>query len=85
MVALALLTLELGTFVYLVKWIYKLESGAQELSCSVLRNKYMGEAGFYQSSETGGSQFWKSLHEVKKWFKMGSSYCVGNGKKTFFG
>jgi hypothetical protein len=74
-----------GNICLLSKLIYKLESGAQELSCSVLRKKYMGEAGFYQYSETGGSQFWKSLHEVKKWFKMGLSYCVGNGKQTFFG
>jgi hypothetical protein len=39
--------------------------------------------GFYQSNEHR-SQFWKGLHKVKQWLKMGSSYDVGNDRKTFF-
>jgi hypothetical protein len=39
------------------KWIYKLENGSEDLSCQILRNKYLRGAGFYQSSEVGGSQF----------------------------
>jgi hypothetical protein len=68
----------------LSKWIYKLEAGAKDLSCQILRSKYLGDGGFYQSSSAGGSQFWRDLHKIKKWFKMGSRYEVGNGKKTFF-
>jgi hypothetical protein len=68
----------------LSKWIYKLGSGAQDLRFSVLRNKYMEEVGFCQSSEVGGSQFWTNLRNIKKRFKRGSSYCLGNGRKTFF-
>jgi hypothetical protein len=66
------------------KWIYKLESGSEDLSCQILRNKYLRGAGFYQSSEVGGSQFWKSLHKIKKWVRMGLVYRVGNGRKCFF-
>jgi hypothetical protein len=68
----------------LSKWIYKLESGSNDLSCQILRSKYMGGGGFYHSSGTSGSQFWKSLHKIKHWFKMGSIYMVGNGRKTSF-
>jgi hypothetical protein len=66
------------------KWIYKLESGSEDLSCQILRNKYLRGAGFYQSSEVGGSQFWKSLHKIKKWVCMGFVYKAGNGRKCFF-
>ena len=69
----------------LSKWIYKLESGVNDLSCNLLHRKYMGDGGFYQSREVGGSQFWRGLHSVKAWFKKGSSYTVGNGKMYFFG
>jgi hypothetical protein len=39
------------------KWIYRLESGSEDLSCRILRNKYLRGAGFYQSSEVGGINF----------------------------
>ncbi|PNT67967.1 hypothetical protein BRADI_3g34315v3 [Brachypodium distachyon] len=68
----------------LMKWIMKLESGVQDLSCQLLRAKYLGEAGFFQSVGAGGSQFWKGLHAVKEWFRLGSAYEVGNGKWVRF-
>ena len=62
------------------KWIFKLENGASDLCCQILRNKYMGEGGFFQSNGDTVSQFWKSLHKVKRWFKMATS--AGVPKKT---
>lgn len=70
----------------LCKWIYKLETGCKDACCELLRKKYMqrGGGGFFQSSDEGASQFWKGLHEVKKWMDLGSAYIVGDGKSTSF-
>lgn len=69
----------------LCKWIYRLESGKEDPCCVLLRNKYMKDGGgFFQSKAEESSQFWKGLHEVKKWMDLGSSYKVGNGKATNF-
>jgi hypothetical protein len=67
----------------LSKWIFKLESESQDLSCQILRKKYMGNSGFFQS-ESKGSQFWKSLHKIKHWFRMATLYLIGDGRKTMF-
>jgi hypothetical protein len=37
----------------LSKWIYRLENGCEDLSCQILRNKYLRADGFYQSREGG--------------------------------
>ena len=58
------------------QWLYRQESGAQDLSCQILRNKYIGNASFNQSSGDGGSLFWKGLHTIKQWFKVGSTAIV---------
>ncbi|PNT67119.1 hypothetical protein BRADI_3g21272v3 [Brachypodium distachyon] len=47
----------------------KLEWGDNDLSCTLLRNKYMGENG---------------LHAVKQWFSVGSAYNLHNGKSIQF-
>lgn len=62
----------------------KLEWGDNDLSCTLLRNKYMGENGFFQSSIALSSQFWKGLHAVKQWFSVGSAYNLHNGKSIQF-
>lgn len=68
----------------LCKWIYKLESGNDDLCCKLLRNKYCGDGGFFQTNSTGGSQFWKGLHEVKSWMRVGSRYRIESGRSVFF-
>lgn len=69
----------------LCKWIFKLETGVENPCCDLLRRKYMVEGGgFFQSKVEGGSQFWRGLHEVKGWMKLGSSYKLGDGKNISF-
>lgn len=68
----------------LCKWIFRLESGNADPVCNLLRRKYYGSGGFFQTTAEGGSQFWKGLHEVKKWMTMGSKYKVESGGNTFF-
>jgi hypothetical protein len=71
--------------VLLCKWIFKLESGQKDPCCDLLRRKYMmNGGGFFQSSTEGCSQFWRGLHEVKHWLKLGSCYDLGDGSATRF-
>jgi hypothetical protein len=55
----------------LPKWIVKIERGDQDLSCQILKKKYLGDGVFSQSDPAGASQFWKGLHKVKHWVKRG--------------
>jgi hypothetical protein len=41
----------------------------------------MGDNGFFMS-ESKGSQFWKSLDKIKHWFKMATSYAIGDERKV---
>jgi hypothetical protein len=50
---------------WLSKWIYRLESGYEDLSCRILRSKYLRGAGFYQSSEVGGLSFGNLFTRLK--------------------
>jgi hypothetical protein len=45
--------------------------------------KYMGDKGYFMS-ECKGSQFWTSLHKIKHWLKMATSYEIGDGRKVLF-
>lgn len=66
------------------KWIYKIEKGDTYPCTTLLRKKYLGDRGFYNSNPNGGSQFWKGLHEIKDEFSQGLKYILGDGKKIRF-
>ncbi|KAG0529542.1 hypothetical protein BDA96_05G107500, partial [Sorghum bicolor] len=52
--------------------------------CKLLRAKYLGEGGFYNSKCKGVSQFWAGLHDIKQVCTRGLIYIVKNGKKARF-
>jgi hypothetical protein len=68
----------------LVKWIWKIHLQADDLWYKILKAKYLGDNGFFDSTGAGGSQFWKGLHKVKHLFKWGASFTIGNGKLCRF-
>lgn len=68
----------------LSKWIVELENNSRDMSCVVLKNKYLGGDSFFNSSAKGGSQFWKGLHSCKDWVNNLVVKVVGNGQKTHF-
>jgi hypothetical protein len=45
----------------------------------------MIQTAFSPEPGQGGFQFWKSLHKVKHFFKLGAKYLVGDGHQTCFG
>jgi hypothetical protein len=38
----------------------------------------------FEGSRQGGSQFWKSLHKIKHFFKLGAKHMIGDGRRTCF-
>ncbi|KAG8072286.1 hypothetical protein GUJ93_ZPchr0006g43351 [Zizania palustris] len=68
----------------LCKWIYHLEAGNKGICYTLLRNKYCGVEGFFQSSPGGGSFFWKCLHKVQSWTRIGGAYKLGTGRQISF-
>lgn len=68
----------------LVKWIWKIMQGSEDIWFKLLKAKYMPAGGFFQSRAGDGSQFWKGLHKVKHMFRWGSQHKVGNGRVTSF-
>jgi hypothetical protein len=68
----------------LSEWIMKLERRENDMCTTLLGKKYLKDKGFFCVNPSGGSQFWRGLHEVKYMCQKGLKYLVGNGKKTRF-
>jgi hypothetical protein len=52
----------------LAKWIDKLERGDNSICCNLLRRKYLGEKSIFQFKGRKGSQFWRSLLDIRDWY-----------------
>jgi hypothetical protein len=70
----------------LIKWIWRLfrDDPEETLWHRIIRAKYPGAADIFASNAQGGSPFWRSLHKIKHYFKLGAKYSVGNGTKIRF-
>ena len=68
----------------LVKWIWKIAKGGNEIWYKLLEAKYMLDRNFFNSKCKGTSQFWQGLHKVKHLFKWGAFHKVGDGSLTSF-
>jgi hypothetical protein len=70
----------------LVKWIWRLfrDDSQETLWHRIIRAKYPGAADIFASNAQGGSPFWRSLHKIKHYFKLGAKYSVGNDTKIRF-
>jgi hypothetical protein len=66
----------------LAKWIDKLEKGNDSLCCSLLRKKYLGQRSIFQINNRKGSQFWRSLLEMRFWYQKGRKMEVRGGHQT---
>jgi hypothetical protein len=68
----------------LVKWIWKIFQEPDELWFKIIKAKYLGDGGFFDSKTKGVSQFWQGLHRVKHLFNWGATFQVRNGKHCKF-
>jgi hypothetical protein len=55
----------------LSRWIVKLERGDSNMCTSLLRKKYLQKSSFFSVKPSGGSQFWRELHDIKYIWGMG--------------
>lgn len=67
-----------------VKWIWKITQGSDELWYILLKAKHIPEGSFFKSRYKGGSLFWKGLHKVKHLFKWGAQYRAKDGRLIAF-
>lgn len=68
----------------LSKWIDKLERDDSGLCCSILKKKYLGQKSIFQIKNKKGSQFWRSLLEMRQWYERGRVVEVVSGQQTRF-
>jgi hypothetical protein len=68
----------------LAKWIDRLEKDEDNLCCSLLRNKYLGSKSIFQVKNRNGSQFWRSLLDVREWYQRGHGIRIKSGVQTRF-
>jgi hypothetical protein len=66
------------------KWIFMIENEENNICCQLLRNKYLGDKGFFSCRRSNSSQFWKGLLDIREDCKRGFKYIVGNGLRIRF-
>lgn len=54
------------------------------LCCSMLRKKYLGQKSIFQVKNKQGSQFWRSLLELRMWYQRGRVVEIKRGQQTRF-
>jgi len=68
----------------MVKWIDRLERGDDSLCCSLLRRKYLGQRSIFEIKTKKGSQFWRSLLDLRPWYQKGRVIKIKAGHQTRF-
>jgi exonuclease III len=81
---LGLVNSRLKNIALMLKWVWKLYQGGDQLWKRIINAKYLRSNDFYASTGVRGSQFWRSLHRIKHLFKLGARHCVRDGTRTSF-
>jgi hypothetical protein len=68
----------------LCKWIDRLERDDNSLCCSLLKKKYLGNKSIFQIKNKKGSQFWRSLLDIRDSYQKGRVIDVQSGRQTSF-
>jgi hypothetical protein len=70
----------------MVKWIWRLfkEDLSSSLWHRIISAKYPGATDVFNSSTNGGSPFWRNVHKVNEFFKLGAKYELGDGTRINF-
>lgn len=54
------------------------------MCCSLLRRKYLGDKSIFQIKSRKGSQFWRSLLDLREWHQKGRMIEIKSGTQTKF-
>lgn len=63
----------------LSKWIDNLERDNDSLCCQIPRKKYLGQKSIFQLRNKKGSQFWRSLLNIRFWFQKAEKWKLKQG------
>jgi hypothetical protein len=81
---LGLLNTKKMNLALLLKWVWKLYNEEDTIWSKIINAKYTDAEDLFSGTGQGGSQFWKSDHKVKHFFKIGAKHSVGDGRQTCF-
>jgi hypothetical protein len=81
---LGLLNTKKKNIALLLKWVWKLYNEEDNIWSRIIKAKYTDAEDLFSGSGQGGSQFWKSIHKVKHFFKLGAKHTIGDGRRTRF-
>jgi hypothetical protein len=65
-----------------MKWIWKLLQGDNSIWAQIISAKYVEARDIFSGMSQGGSPFWKSLHKIKHFFKLGVRHQIRDGVRT---
>jgi hypothetical protein len=68
----------------MLKWIWRLYHEEDAIWAKLLRAKYPSPADMFGGNSSDGSPFWRSLHKIKHFFKLGVAHVVVDGRCTLF-
>ena len=66
------------------KWLDRLENDVDNMCCDLLRRKYLGQKNIFQIKRSSGSQFWRGVLGVRKWFQWERAMKIKSGRQTRF-
>nr|XP_051221415.1 uncharacterized mitochondrial protein AtMg00310-like [Lolium perenne] len=70
--------------VLMLKWVQKLFQPDNPIWAQILRAKYNSADNIFAGTGQGASQFWRSLHKIKHFFKLGARHKVRDGRRMQF-
>jgi hypothetical protein len=68
----------------MLKWVWKLYQPSVAIWAKIIKAKYPTAEDIFAGTTTSRSQFWRSLHKIKHFFKLGATHVVKSGNRTSF-
>ncbi|KAE8809724.1 Heparanase-like protein 2 [Hordeum vulgare] len=68
----------------MLRWVWRILQGYGGLWLQLIEAKYMQGKPLLACSHSVGSQFWKSIQDIKDYIRLGLRFSVGNGSGSQF-
>jgi hypothetical protein len=68
----------------LSKWIWKFYQEEDTIWSKIIWAKYRDADDLFTGTGQSGSQFWKNLHKIKHYFKLGAKHMISDRRRTCF-
>jgi hypothetical protein len=68
----------------MLKWVWRILREEGGLWLQLIKAKYLQGCPLLACDHREGSQFWRSLQDIKHDILLGISFSIGNGESTLF-